>query len=84
MPVIGLGSGPDCDGSCLIVHDMVGFFERFVPKFVKKYADVASVLSKAFEEFVEDVHTGKYPAPEHYYGMKQEEVDKLMKALEKM
>lgn len=83
VPIISLGSGPDCHGSCLIVHDMVGFFERFVPKFVKKYADVASVLTKAFEEYVADVHTGKYPAPEHCYGMKKEEVDRLMEALEK-
>jgi len=83
VPIISLGSGPDCDGSCLIVHDMVGFFERFVPKFVKKYADVASVLSKAFEEYVEDVRSGKYPAPEHCYSIKQEEMNKLMEALKR-
>jgi len=67
VPTIGIGAGPGCDGQVLIFHDLVGLFERFVPKFVKKYADLAPVMRDAFKQFREEVKSGEFPGPEHVY-----------------
>lgn len=77
IPIIGIGAGPHCDGQLLIVHDMLGFFEAFTPKFVKKYADLNGVILNAFREYMEDVKTGRFPAPEHCYTMKPGEAARL-------
>ena len=53
----------------LVTHDLLGLFDRFTPKFVKKYADVAGVMRKAFETYCDDVRRGQFPAPEHEFGM---------------
>jgi 3-methyl-2-oxobutanoate hydroxymethyltransferase len=67
VPTIGIGAGPGCDGQVLIFHDLVGLFERFVPKFVKKYVELAPVMRDAFQQFREEVKSGKFPGPEHVY-----------------
>jgi 3-methyl-2-oxobutanoate hydroxymethyltransferase len=67
VPTIGIGAGPGCDGQVLIFHDLVGLFERFVPKFVKKDAELAPVMRDAFQQFREEVKSGKFPGPEHVY-----------------
>jgi 3-methyl-2-oxobutanoate hydroxymethyltransferase len=77
VPIIGIGAGPHVDGQCLIVHDMIGMFEAFTPKFVKKYANVGEQIVQAVEAFKEDVTKGAFPGPEHCYGMPEEEVQKL-------
>lgn len=77
IPIIGIGAGPHVDGQCLIVHDMLGMFEAFTPKFVKKYANVGEQIVQALEAFKEDVNKGAFPGPEHCYGMPEEEVQKL-------
>jgi 3-methyl-2-oxobutanoate hydroxymethyltransferase len=77
VPVIGIGAGPDVDGQCLIVHDMIGMFEAFTPKFVKRYANVGEQIVQAVEAFKEDVNEGVFPGPEHCYHMLEEEVQKL-------
>ncbi|MDI7250403.1 MAG: 3-methyl-2-oxobutanoate hydroxymethyltransferase [Bacillota bacterium] len=77
IPIIGIGAGPHCDGQLLIVHDMLGFFEAFTPKFVKKYADLNGVILKAFREYMDDVAAGRFPAPEHCYTMKPGEAARL-------
>lgn len=81
IPVISLGSGPDCDGSCLIVHDMLGFFEKFQPKFVKQYLNLNEVLTSVFEKFRQDVKSGTYPETHHGYQMKRGEKEKLLEYL---
>jgi 3-methyl-2-oxobutanoate hydroxymethyltransferase len=81
IPIVGIGAGPHVDGQCLIVHDMLGMFQAFTPKFVKRYANVGEQIVKALETFKEDVAKGEFPAPEHCYKMPEEEVQKLLKML---
>jgi 3-methyl-2-oxobutanoate hydroxymethyltransferase len=81
VPIVGIGAGPHVDGQCLIVHDMLGMFQAFTPKFVKRYANIGEQIVKALETFKEDVNKGEFPAPEHCYKMPEEEVQKLLKML---
>lgn len=81
IPIIGIGAGPHVDGQCLIVHDMLGMFEAFTPKFVKKYADIGAQIVEALEAFRDEVHEGEFPQPEHCYGMPDGEVEKLREML---
>ncbi|HWR09937.1 3-methyl-2-oxobutanoate hydroxymethyltransferase [Sporomusa sp.] len=81
VPIIGIGAGIHCDGQLLIVHDMLGFFDRFVPKFVKKYADMNGVILAALNQYKEEVEKGLFPAKEHCYGMPDEELSKLKNML---
>ena len=67
----------DTDGQVLIIGDMLGYFEAFTPKFVKKYANLAEVITKAFGEYIDDVRTGKVPEEKHCYRMIEGELDKL-------
>jgi 3-methyl-2-oxobutanoate hydroxymethyltransferase len=73
IPVWGIGAGPHTDGQLLINGDMLGYFEAFTPKFVKKYANLAQVITAAFRDYVEDVHAGRFPGPEHSYSVLKEE-----------
>jgi len=61
IPTIGIGAGPHCDGQVLVSHDMLGLFDRFVPSFVKQYANLADAVVQATERYVDDVHAGRYP-----------------------
>ena len=67
IPTIGIGAGMQCDGQVLVIHDMLGLFDDFVPKFVKRYADVKQTMLGAVQEFVGDVKQRKFPAPEHSF-----------------
>jgi 3-methyl-2-oxobutanoate hydroxymethyltransferase len=85
IPVYSIGAGGPCDGQLLICGDMLGLFEAFTPKFVKKYANVAEVEVKAFKEYVEDVKTGKFPTDDHCYHIlkdREEEYKKMLKEYE--
>ncbi len=77
IPVLGIGAGMYTDGQILIIGDMLGYFEAFTPKFVKKYANLAEVIEKAFREYVDDVKTGRFPEEKHCYRMLEGEFDKL-------
>lgn len=81
IPVISLGAGGGCDGCCLIVHDILGFFDRFVPRFVKQYANVNKTIGDALKQYVSDVNDRTYPEPKHTYGMRKGEAEKLLEAL---
>lgn len=83
IPVLGIGAGPYCNGQLMIVSDMLGIFEIFTPKFVKKYANLAHVMRQAFEEYVREVREGKFPSDEHCYKMKGGEREKLEKMLKR-
>ncbi|HLN88019.1 MAG TPA: 3-methyl-2-oxobutanoate hydroxymethyltransferase [Candidatus Limnocylindrales bacterium] len=67
IPTIGIGAGMHCDGQVLVIHDMLGLFDDFTPKFVKRYADVKSIMSGAVKEFIGDVKARKFPAEEHSF-----------------
>jgi 3-methyl-2-oxobutanoate hydroxymethyltransferase len=77
VPILSIGSGPACHGQLLIVHDILGLFELFTPKFVKKYADVSSVMLGAFQSSIKEVKEGKFLGPEHTYTIPKEEWDIL-------
>ncbi|HXV49059.1 MAG TPA: 3-methyl-2-oxobutanoate hydroxymethyltransferase [Candidatus Binatia bacterium] len=67
IPTIGIGAGVHCDGQVLVIHDMLGLFDDFTPKFVKRYADVKSAVSGAVQDFIGDVKGRKFPAEEHSF-----------------
>ena len=62
IPTIGIGAGPDCDGQVLVLHDMLGMFDRFTPKFVKRYANLKADAVKAIQKYKKEVETGKFPS----------------------
>jgi 3-methyl-2-oxobutanoate hydroxymethyltransferase len=77
IPTIGIGAGKDCDGQVLVYHDIVGLFERFTPKFVKQYINLAPMIKDAIARYKEDVETGVFPGPEHSFAMNKKETEKL-------
>jgi len=77
IPTIGIGAGVDCDGQVLVLHDLIGLFDRFTPKFVKKYADVGSEILKALETYSAEVKNGQFPGPEHSFAMKDDVLKRL-------
>jgi len=83
IPTIGIGGGPHCDGQVLVLHDMVGLFRRFTPKFVKVYVDLYGPQLKAVKDYIQDVQSGSFPADEHSFGMKAEALAELRRALKR-
>lgn len=73
IPTIGIGAGASCDGQVLVSHDLLGLFDRFTPKFVKKYADLHKVMIEAFEAYKEEVEGNLFPGKEHSIDMSEEE-----------
>jgi 3-methyl-2-oxobutanoate hydroxymethyltransferase len=67
VPTIGIGAGPHCDGQILVLHDMLGYANGYLPKFVKKYADLKTVIGGAVNEYLEDVRAGRFPDDSHSY-----------------
>ncbi len=68
IPTIGIGAGPHCNGQVLVLHDVLGMFERFTPRFVKQYASLGEEASRAIAEYVQEVRTQGFPGPEHSFG----------------
>ncbi|MBI5302042.1 MAG: 3-methyl-2-oxobutanoate hydroxymethyltransferase [Chloroflexi bacterium] len=83
IPVLSIGAGPHCDGQLLIVSDLIGQFQAFTPKFVKKYCNVAEVITNAMKAYCEDVRAGTFPGEEHCYRMIEGEHDKFMARMKK-
>lgn len=67
IPTIGIGAGPDCDGQVLVLHDLLGLFDRFTPKFVKQYARLKDLALKAVREYKDEVESGRFPSAEHCF-----------------
>lgn len=82
IPVIGIGSGAGCDGQILVSQDMLGLFDRFVPKFVKVYRRLGQEVLAAFSEFREEVQSGVFPGSEHSTRMAEEQLLELKRLLE--
>lgn len=77
IPTIGIGAGPDCDGQVLVYQDMLGMFSDFTPKFVKKYADLGSLMRQAFESYHSELQSGEFPSQQHCYAIDDEIIEKL-------
>jgi 3-methyl-2-oxobutanoate hydroxymethyltransferase len=73
IPTIGIGAGAGCDGQVLVTHDLLGLFDRFTPKFVKKYANIHAEMQRAFSEYAAEVQGRVFPAAEHTVDMPDEE-----------
>jgi 3-methyl-2-oxobutanoate hydroxymethyltransferase len=67
VPTIGIGAGPHCDGQVLVVHDMLGLFTEFQPKYVKRYADLGAAMHTAFTAYRDEVEAGDFPDADHAY-----------------
>ena len=72
VPATGIGAGPYTDGQSLNAHDLLGLFERFTPKFVKKYANLSEAILQALRQYKEEVEQGVFPGPEHTYHIEEE------------
>ena len=81
VPTIGIGAGVGCDGQVLVTHALLGLFDRFTPRFVKKYANLHQELHRAFTEYIDDVETKRFPAPEHTVEMDDKEWETLLSEL---
>ena len=78
IPVFSIGAGKECDGQLLIVSDLIGQFQAFTPKFVKKYCDVATIITDAMKAYCQDVRSGNFPEEKHCYHMIDGEKEKFL------
>ena len=83
IPVLSIGAGPHCDGQLLIVSDTIGQFQAFTPKFVKKYCNVAAMVTDAMKAYAADVRDGRFPEDEHCYKMIAGEEEKFLALIKK-
>lgn len=83
IPTIGIGAGSGCNGQVLVTNDMLGLYDRFTPRFVKRYANLLEEMDRAFQGFRADVQARAFPAREHETDMPDEEWQKLQMLLEK-
>ncbi|HEV2953177.1 MAG TPA: 3-methyl-2-oxobutanoate hydroxymethyltransferase [Candidatus Dormibacteraeota bacterium] len=67
VPTIGIGAGPHCDGQVLVINDLLGLTSGHLPRFVKPYADLSSVITRAVQDFASEVASGEFPDPSHSY-----------------
>jgi len=79
IPTIGIGAGPGCDGQVLVIHDLVGLYDRFTPKFVKQYARISEPIAAALAAYKAEVENRTFPTEAHSFTMKSEEMDKLLR-----
>jgi len=77
IPTIGIGAGADCDGQVLVVHDMIGLFDRFTPKFAKRYVNLSELILKAFDSYKEEVSKGTFPTDQHSFHIDEKELGKV-------
>ena len=82
IPTVGIGAGIGCDGQVLVSHDLLGLFDRFTPRFVRKYADLHGEMLRAFAEYVANVEQRSFPSEEHSVEMPDEEWAAFLRAIE--
>jgi 3-methyl-2-oxobutanoate hydroxymethyltransferase len=82
IPVLSIGAGMHCDGQLLIISDVIGQFQAFTPKFVRRYCNVAEMITKALGDYCNDVRSGEFPTDEHCYHMLSGEFAKLVEMME--
>jgi 3-methyl-2-oxobutanoate hydroxymethyltransferase len=81
VPLIGIGAGPDVDGQVLVTHDMIGLFDKFVPKFVKQYTQIRTIILEALAGFKNEVREATFPGPEHSFKMPAETLEELKRMI---
>jgi len=81
VPTIGIGSGKNCDGQVLVIHDLLGLYDKIHPKFVKRYLSLSKEIQKALEKYKHEVETGKFPKKENWFSMEKSEYEKLRKEI---
>ncbi len=79
IPTIGVGAGPSCDGQILVLNDVLGLFDKFLPKFAKKYADLGAMAGEAVSLYKREVESGEFPKKENSFTMRKEELEKMEK-----
>ncbi len=77
VPTIGIGAGPHCDGQVLVLHDILGLYPDFTPKFAKQYVNLSEKILEALSAFRRDIETGQFPGPEHAFHMEPSELKRL-------
>jgi 3-methyl-2-oxobutanoate hydroxymethyltransferase len=77
IPTIGIGAGKDCDGQVLVTNDLLGLFEKFLPKFVKQYIQLHPLIREALAAYKEEVETGRFPGPEHAFKMEAKDLARV-------
>ena len=82
VPTIGIGSGKCCDGQVLVIHDMLGMYDKLKPKFVKRYLSLSEDITKAVKAYRKDVELGKFPSKENWFSMDKSEFEKLRKEID--
>jgi 3-methyl-2-oxobutanoate hydroxymethyltransferase len=82
IPTIGIGAGVHCGGQVLVTHDLLGLFDRFLPKFAKRYAELHKVMAQAFADYKRDVEARAFPAAEHSFPIGDEQFNELLQTLE--
>lgn len=78
IPIIGIGAGPDCDGQVLVTHDMLGLFEKFTPKFVKQYCNLAPDIKHGVQAYLQEIQAKDFPSEEHSFAVQQDFSDLLL------
>lgn len=82
IPTIGIGAGVGCDGQVLVTHDLLGLFDRFTPKFVKKYAQLHKDIAQALATYKAEVESRAFPAAEHSFAISDDEWQRFMEELD--
>ena len=77
FPPSAVGAGADCDGQVLVLHDMLGLYSEFTPRFVKRYAELGTLMEQAVRDYAEEVRSGAFPTPAHSFNMDEEERARL-------
>lgn len=77
IPTIGIGAGVDCDGQVLVNGDLLGAYDKFTPRFAKRYAEMQDVMQSAFRAYADEVRSGEFPANEHGFAMNRDVISQL-------
>lgn len=83
IPTIGIGAGAGCDGQVLVIHDVLGLFDKFVPRFVKQYASLHAIIAEALSAYKEDVEGGSFPSSEHTFTIPDNEWEAFLDQVQK-
>lgn len=83
IPTIGIGAGAGCDGQVLVIHDLLGMFDRFTPRFVKQYAQLHGIITEALQKYKLEVEKGDFPTQEHTFSLSDEEWDEFLSRVDR-